>query len=140
MLLSAPQVVPNEKQGFSRRLRDSLKRAGVRHGSPSGIAREFNLRYEGEPVTPQAVRKWLGGQALPSQDKMRALAVWLETSPHWLRFGEGEVSPARAMRQDTAAYRVDPDWVGKKYDALNDAHKKMIVELILALLRLEGRR
>ena len=132
-------VLPNEKQGFSRRLRDSLKRAGVRHGSPSGIAREFNLRYEGTPVTPQAVRKWLAGQALPSQDKMRALSLWLETSPHWLRFGEGESAAPRA-RQDSAIYRVKAGWVGKKYDALNDSHKKMIVELILALLRLEGKR
>ncbi|HEY2336729.1 MAG TPA: hypothetical protein VGI18_05115 [Burkholderiales bacterium] len=132
-------VLVDEKQGFSKRLRDSLKRAGVRHGSSAAIAREFNLRYEGTPVTPQAVRKWLVGSALPSQDKMRALALWLETSPHWLRFGEGEGTPPKA-RQETAGYRVEAGWVGKKYDALNDSHKKMIVELILALLRLEGKR
>jgi len=132
-------VLVDEKQSFSKRLRDSLKRAGVRHGSPAGIAREFNLRYEGTPVTPQAVRKWLAGRALPSQDKMRALALWLDTSPHWLRFGEGESAP-RTLRQESAGYRVEPGWVAKKYDALNDAHKKMIVEIILALLRLEGKR
>jgi transcriptional regulator with XRE-family HTH domain len=110
----------------------------VRHGSPAGIAREFNLRYEGTPVTPQAVRKWLAGHALPSQDKMRALALWLEASPHWLRFGEGENAPK--LRQEAAGYRVEPGWVAKKYDSLNDAHKKMAVEIILALLRLEGKR
>jgi hypothetical protein len=139
VLLSDFAVLPNEKQGFSKRLRDSLKRAGVRHGGPSGIAREFNLRYEGTPITPQAVRKWLAGQSLPSQDKMRALALWLETSPQWLRFGEGEGSAPR-VRQDPAAYRVEGGWVAKKYEAMNDSHKKMIVELILALLRLEGKR
>jgi hypothetical protein len=132
-------VLVDEKQGFSKRLRDSLKRAGVRHGGPAAIAREFNLRYEGTPVTPQAVRKWLAGAALPSQDKMRALALWLETSPHWLRFGEGEAAVPKA-RQDTAGYRVDPGWVAKKYESLNDAHKKMTVEIVLALLRLEGKR
>ena len=124
-------MLPNERQAFSKRLRDSLKRAGVRPGSPSGIAREFNLRYEGTPVTPQAVRKWLAGQSLPSQDKMRSLALWLDTSPQWLRFGEGE---------DVTSYRVEGGWVAKKYEAMNDPHKKMIVELILALLRLEGKR
>jgi hypothetical protein len=132
-------ALADEKQGFSKRLRDSLKRAGVRHGSPAGIARDFNLRYEGTPVTPQAVRKWLGGEALPSQDKLRALALWLETSPHWLRFGEGE-GAARAARQEAAAYRVESAWVGRKFDALSDAHKKMVVEMVLALLRLEGKR
>lgn len=132
-------VLVDEKQGFSKRLRDSLKRASVRHGSPAAIAREFNLRYEGTPVTPQAVRKWLAGAALPSQDKMRALALWLETSPHWLRFGEGEGAPAK-VRQEGAGYRVDPSWVAKKYEALSDGHKKTVVEIILGLLRLEGKR
>ena len=132
-------ALADEKQGFSKRLRDSLKRAGVRHGSPAGIAREFNLRYEGTPVTPQAVRKWLAGQSLPSQDKMRALALWLEASPQWLRFGEGE-GAAQRLRQETAGYRVEASWVAKKYETLSDAHKKMAVEIILALLRLEGKR
>jgi hypothetical protein len=132
-------AVLDEKQGFSKRLRDSLRRAGVRHGSPAEIAREFNLRYEGTSVTPQAVRKWLAGLSLPSQDKMRALALWLETSPQWLRFGEGEGATPR-LRQESAGYRVESGWVAKKYDALSDAHKKMAVEIILALLRLEGKR
>jgi len=132
-------ALPDEKQGFTKRLRDSLKRAGVKHGGPAGIAREFNLRYEGTPVTPQAVRKWLAGHSLPSQDKMRALALWLETSPQWLRFGEGDGATPR-LRQESAAYRVEAGWVAKKYEALSDAHKKMAVEIILALLRLEGKR
>jgi len=60
-------------------------------------------------------------------------------SPQWLRFGEGEGAAPR-LRQDSAGYRVEPGWVAKKYEALNDAHKKMAVEIILALLRLEGKR
>lgn len=132
----------DEKQGFSRRLRDSLKRAQPGADGPAALAREFNLRYEGTPVTVQAVRKWVGGKALPSQDKIRALALWLEVSPQWLRYGEGEGGggAARTLRQEPAAYRADPSWVSKKYDALNDSHKKMIAELIVALLRLEGKR
>ena len=131
-------ALTDEKQGFSRRLRDTLKRAQADADGISAVAREFNLRYEGNPVTAQAVRKWLSGNALPSQDKIRALALWLEVSPHWLRYGEGE--SARAMRQEQAGYRADGAWIAKKYDALNDSHKKMIAELILALLRLEGKR
>ncbi|OGA06037.1 MAG: hypothetical protein A3D95_15490 [Betaproteobacteria bacterium RIFCSPHIGHO2_12_FULL_69_13] len=130
----------DEKQGFSKRLGESLKRAQVTGGA-AGLARDFNLRYDGTPVTAQAVRKWLAGRALPSQDKIRALALWLEVSPHWLRFGEGAPAHAHAtLKQDTAAYRVDPQWLSKKYEALSDPHKKMIVELLIALLRLEGKR
>jgi transcriptional regulator with XRE-family HTH domain len=130
----------DEKQGFSRRLRDCLKRVRPAAEGPAALAREFNLRYEGTPVTVQAVRKWVSGQALPSQDKIRALALWLEVSPQWLRYGEGEALPGRALRQDSAGYRAEPGWVAKKYEALNDGHKKTIAELIVALLRLEGKR
>jgi len=140
MLLSLPMALNDEKQGFSRRLGDSLRRASADAGAPAVLAREFNLRYDGTPVTVQAVRKWLSGKALPSQDKIRALALWLEVSPQWLRYGEGEGGPSRAMRQEGASYRADAAWLSRKYEALNDAHKKMIVELILALLRLERKR
>jgi len=132
----------DEKQGFGRRLRDSLRRAGADARSATGIAREFNLRYHGTPVTAQAVRKWLTGKSLPSQDKIRTLALWLEVSPQWLRFGEPENKAARqhaALRQETASYRVDSGWIAKKFEALNEPHKRMVMEVVLALLRLESR-
>jgi len=140
VLLSPAMALDDEKQGFSRRVRDSLKRAQAHAIGPAALAREFNLRYDGTPVTVQAVRNWLSGNALPSQDKIRALALWLEVSPQWLRYGDGEGASARALRQESPAYRADSAWLGKKYEALSDTHKKMIVELIIALLRLEGKR
>ena len=143
MLLSRLMALTDEKQEFSKRLRDSLKRSEGSERGAASIAREFNLRYEGTPVTAPAVRKWLDGKALPSQDKIRALARWLEVSPHWLRFGEAEGGSAKAapvLRQNVAAYRVDPQWLTKKYEALSEPHKKIIVEVLIALLRLEGKR
>ena len=135
-------ALTEEKQEFSKRLRDSLKRAQVQARGAAAVAREFNLRYDGTPVTAQAARKWLTGTALPSQDKMRALSLWLEVSPHWLRFGEeaGSGRGASVLRQSTAAYRIDAGWLAKKFDALNEPHKRMVVELLVALLRLEGKK
>ena len=133
-------TVSDEKQGFSRRLRESLRRAGAPAEGPTEIAREFNLRYHGTPVTPQAVRKWLESKSLPSQDKLRALAFWLEVAPAWLRFGEPDVKSARVqtgVRQDAAAYRVDRAWLARKFEALSEPHQRMTVELVVALLRLE---
>jgi len=127
-----------ERQHFSKRLREALRRASAADGT-AAIAREFNLRYQGQPVTAQAVGKWLAGRALPSQDKIRALSLWLDVSPHWLRFGDGESKAAPVVRQVTATYRVDPQWPAKKYEALSEAHKKMVVEVLLALLKLEGK-
>lgn len=130
----------DEKQSFSRRLRDSLKRVHGSAAGPAATAREFNLRYDGTPVSVQAVRKWISGEALPSQDKIRALALWLDVSPHWLRYGDSDATSGRALRQETGTYRADPAWIAKQYEALNDGHKKMIAELLIALLRLESKR
>ena len=130
----------DEKQAFSKRLRDSLKRIQGPAGGPAAVAREFNLRYDGTPVSVQAVRKWVSGEALPSQDKVRALALWLDVSPHWLRYGESDSAGGRTLRQETGTYRADAGWISRQYEALNDAHKKMISELVVALLRLENKR
>jgi len=115
----------------------------VNADSPTLVTREFNLRYHGNPVTAQTIRKWLAGKALPSQDKIRALAVWLEVTPQWLRFGEAERKEERggaAAKQDFASYAVEPIWVTKKFELLDDPHKTMVLEIVRALLRLEGKQ
>jgi hypothetical protein len=119
-----------------------LRKAHVDAGSSTHVAREFNLRYAGDPVSSQAVRKWLAGDSLPSQDKLRTLAMWLDVPAPWLRFGEPERrdTPAHAVRQDSAAYKAQIAWSARKFDALNDAHKRMVVEMVHALLRLEGKQ
>jgi len=131
-----------EKSAFAKRLRESLKRARVDAGSSTHVAREFNLRYSGDPVSSQAVRKWLAGDSLPSQDKLRTLAMWLDVPAPWLRFGEPErrESAALTARQESGPYKAQITWSPKKFDALNHAHKRMVVEMVHALLRLEGKQ
>jgi transcriptional regulator with XRE-family HTH domain len=134
-------TIADEKLSFSKRLKEAMRRARSESESPTKIAREFNLRFDGDPVTAQAVRKWLDGRALPSQDKVRALASWLEVSPQWLRFGGEDRKDGHALaRQETASYNVDHAWVAKKFELLGDQHKKMVLEMVRALLRLEGKQ
>lgn len=134
-------TLADEKQGFSRRLREALRKACPGLVSPTDIAREFNLRYHGNPITAQAVRKWLAGKSLPPQDKIRALALWLDVQPPWLRFGETERREDHvSARQQAAIYKVDTASLAKKFELLNEPHKKMVLELVLALLRLEGKQ
>src|SRR3990172_3728959 len=68
-------VLVDEKQGFSRRFKEAMRKIRVDADSPTQVAREFNLRYHGDPVTAQAIRKWLAGKGLPSQGKVRGLAL-----------------------------------------------------------------
>lgn len=136
-------TLADEKQGFSKRLKEAIRKARIDMSSPTLIAREFNLRYHGDPVSTQAVRKWLSGKALPSQDKIRALGSWLEVPAHWLRFGEADRKEERqplTVRQEAGSYRLDHGWPSRKFELLNDAHKRIVVEMVYALLRLEGKQ
>src|SRR5688500_1244042 len=92
-----PNLQPEgERELFSQRLRKILARAQYVPDSPTQLAREFNVRYSGKPVTVHAARKWLMGEAIPTQDKLRTLAQWLGVTAEWLRFGgpENEASQA----------------------------------------------
>lgn len=77
----------NEKIEFSNRLREAMTKAGYPL-RPVVLEREFNTRYWGQSVTLQAVRRWLRGEAIPSQDKIQVLAEWLKIEPEVLRFGD----------------------------------------------------
>jgi hypothetical protein len=77
----------NEKIDFSRRLKTALKATAPKADTVTAIAIQFNLRYEGEPISAQAVHKWLTGQAMPSMDKLVTLAKWLGVTTDWLRYG-----------------------------------------------------
>ena len=136
-------TLTDEKQAFTKRLKEALRKAGVDAASFARVAREFNLRYGGDPVSTQAVRKWLTGGALPSQDKIRALAMWLDVGVHWLRFGDADRKQDRVLagtRQDSPAYKAEPVWVARKFESLDDAHKRIVLEIVHALLRLEGKQ
>ena len=76
----------SESQQFADRLRSALESAGVR-ASPTLVANAFNLRYHGRSITPHTARNWLLGKVMPTQDKLRVLAEWLQVSPDELRFG-----------------------------------------------------
>lgn len=77
----------SEAQRFSERLKESMRNAGY-DIRPVVVEREFNLRYWGRSVSFQATRRWLQGEAIPTQDRLQVLADWLAVDPHWLRFGE----------------------------------------------------
>jgi hypothetical protein len=78
----------SEQENFSKRFRQALRNADYSPDSPTQLAREFNIRYNSGHVTAHAVRKWLVGESIPTQDKLRILANWLGVTTEWLRYGE----------------------------------------------------
>lgn len=133
----------DEKRAFSKRLTEAMRKAGIDTRSPTQVAREFNLRYHGDPVTTQGVRKWLTGDSLPSQDKVRVLSEWLGVPVQWLRFGEGAGDDIRrhpVARQETRAYRRDQDVLLENFNRLSEPHRKLILELVKSLGAAQDKR
>ena len=79
-----------EQEKFAQRLKNSLKNSQFQNNSPTRLALEFNARNPKLEVTVHAARKWLIGEAIPTQAKLRALADWLNVSAGWLRFGDAD--------------------------------------------------
>lgn len=128
----------NEKTAFGKRLSNLLNDAGIGTASPTQVAREFNRRYLGEPVTVQAVRKWIEGEAIPAGDKIRTLAKWLKASPHWLHYGENDKGAvALKIEQTQSTYGEDTANLPEDFLHLTPRHKTMVCEIVHALLRAE---
>ncbi len=121
-----------EREAFSRRLKEALKRIGDDGASPTRLAREFNRRYPGAPVTLHAARKWLNGEAVPAQDKLRALAGWLGVGADWLRFGEGGRPTAYRVEEGSAPVDFQ---LAREIGALSPAHQVAVRALVKALRR-----
>jgi len=85
-----------ERKDFSERLQQALRNAKYSPDSATQLAREFNVRFSGNPVTVHAARKWLVGEAIPTQEKLRTLASWLGVPAEWLRFGGDEPAGSTA--------------------------------------------
>ena len=131
----------NEKEAFGNRLTRLLNDAGIGTSSPTHVAREFNRRYLDKPVTAQAVRKWLNGEAIPAGDKIRTLAKWLKASPHWLHYGEGEKSMGALKAEEERSVYGEEAVVTlpEDFQRLTPRHKTMVCEIVHALLRAEKR-
>lgn len=114
--------IPNEKEKFSERLKLALATKYPNTLKNSEIATKFNLQHPNDPVTQQAVYKWLNGLAIPSLDKIDTLANWLNVKPVWLRYGVSENSQLDTMNETLIAL----------ISSLSDKQKRAILQIILA--------
>lgn len=117
-----------ERASFSARLKNALDNAGFEKMTCTALAREFNMRSEGDPVTVHAVRKWMVGEAIPGQEKLVVLARWLAVNPEWLRFGDVHhaMPPVRRLGTEDQVLLQDL--------AMLDADGKTAVRALVAIL------
>ncbi|XAH25203.1 hypothetical protein AAFF27_08430 [Xylophilus sp. GW821-FHT01B05] len=129
-----PEKTPHpEAEIFARRLRQALASAGIAP-SPTTVAHEFNLRYWGKGVSLYAVRNWLMGISIPTQDKLRVLAQWLDVPPQELRFGtEGGMVSAREPEALTRRLTPLDQAMLTRYLRLTPQHRHLVRDMVEAL-------
>jgi transcriptional regulator with XRE-family HTH domain len=133
-------ISSTERKHFSERLQQALKNADYSPSSPTQLAREFNIRFDGHPVTVHAARKWLLGQAIPTQEKLRALAQWLGVSAEWLRY-DGNNAPAGSEPANPAAPFDSEDLkLILDLQRLEEPYRMVAREIIRTLLRMTHRK
>ena len=127
----------NERVNFSERLQQALKNAHYSPDSPTRLAREFNIRFDGRPITVHAARKWLVGEAIPTQEKLRMIAQWLGVPAEWLRFGGAETAGANT-EQASGVSRFESADVKLIADLqrLDEHHRQIAREFIRMLVRI----
>lgn len=125
------------QEEFGARLREAMMQAGY-EAKPAVLEREFNLRYLGKPMTLHGVRRWLQGETIPGEDKLKVLALWLRVEPQMLRWG----SVVQIVREQNHAWECAakaPEWaIFEAFLKLETAHKKIVRDLILAFSKISN--
>ncbi len=124
----------DERHQFSERLQQALRSAEYTPDSPTQLAREFNARFTGQPVTVHAARKWLMGESIPTQEKLRSLAKWLNVTAEWLRFGT-----ASANNSNTSLNSSDAKIIASLRQ-LDEENRQLVFEFIRLLVRMDRKK
>lgn len=128
-----------EREDFSGRLQQALRNADYSPDSPTQLAREFNVRFSGKAITVHAARKWLVGEAIPTQEKLRTLAQWLGVPAEWLRFG-GETAPTNAGGEVASRFESADVKLIADLQRLDEHYRVIAREIIRMLLRINRQK
>ncbi len=133
-----------ELDTFAERLQRQLQLRG-KPISPTALARDFNLRWRGQPISVNAARKWIYGETLPKMEKIQLLAKMLGTSAEWLRWGQSsELSISTTNSNDIShsklinkqlAESVLHDW-----SLLNSNNQQLILTILDFLLNQQNKK
>ena len=123
-----------EKAAFADRLKFAMRRLSPTLEGGTILAREFNLRYHGEPVSVQTVHKWLSGRTVPKRDKLETLAQWLQVELHWLQYGPAtsgsKATPPPLARNEKYPPSSETLQLASKIESLTPHHRYLVEEMV----------
>jgi hypothetical protein len=136
-----------ERKEFAERLQAALRQAKQPADSPTALARGFNSRFPGSAITVHAARKWLMAESIPTQDKLRTLAQWLQVPAEWLRFGtalpdngEESIAPVDpALGAMLAAMSREDLKLVEALQALKEDERRLVQQMVQLFFRTQER-
>ncbi|WP_024692777.1 LexA family protein [Pseudomonas syringae] len=95
------------RASFANRLHEALNDAGIR-ARGRGVDIHTHLKSLGVSKSPQAISKWLNGDAIAESDSMLALCSWLDVRREWLEYGVLPKNPSTTQTGKRDQYSLAP--------------------------------
>ena len=123
-----------ERTQFSERLAAALVARGM-PVSATVLQRAFNAQNPQLAISVHAARKWLLGESIPTQVRLRELAAVLAVSPTWLRFGEDEAAVSKNKPLSAQEHTLI-----QHFRSLTVAPQTHLLALVQSMSNLRGKR
>jgi len=122
-----------EREQFAERVKTALAARDM-PVSATALQRIFNERYPELAISVHAARKWLMGESIPTQARLRAVADVLQVSPTWLRFGEeAEASKSKSLS-------AQEHMLVQQFRRLSDTQRTHVLALVRSAVGLGRKR
>ena len=116
-----------ERAQFAERLKTALAARDM-PASATALQRTFNERYPELAISVHAARKWVMGESIPTQARLRAVADVLQVSATWLRFGE-EVAVSK-----NKPLSVQEHMLVQQFRRLSDTQRTHVLALVQSVV------
>jgi transcriptional regulator with XRE-family HTH domain len=130
---SNPPAEPEQAQ-YAERMTAALVARGM-PASPTELQRAFNAQNPELAISVHAARKWLMGESIPTQARLRELAAVLGVSATWLRFGEDEAAVSQNKPLSTQEHMLI-----QHFRALPASQQTHVLALLQSMSNLRGKR
>jgi transcriptional regulator with XRE-family HTH domain len=127
------QPAEPEQAQFAERLAAALAARGML-ASATVLQRAFNVQNPKLAISVHAVRKWLMGEAIPAQARLRNLAAVLGVSATWLRFGD------EAAVKGGKPLSAQEHMLIQHFRSLTVAQQTHLLALVQSMSNLRGKR
>ena len=89
-------------------------------------------------MTIHGARKWLLGEAIPTQERIHILALWLNLNPAWLRYGDADNSRYLVENAQAPGLTVEQLMLIHDVMSLPPAAQLIVRDLVNSFMRHDG--